>query len=201
MDRIKSIADLEAIYGTPAATAMRKVAHHLTPEYGEWISRSRFCTLSTVGPDGTDCSPRGDDGPVVRQSDDKTLLLPDWNGNNRIDSLRNIIADGRVSLMFMIAGSQNVVRVNGRAHLTTDPDILGQFDRRGHQPRSVIIVAIAEVYFQCSRAVLRSRLWMDGDQSAGLPTPGQIIASLTEGEEGGEAYDAAWPERARSSMW
>ncbi|AZQ69028.1 pyridoxamine 5'-phosphate oxidase family protein [Silicimonas algicola] len=198
---IDTIEALEAIYGIPLATAVAKVADRLVPVYREWIAASRFCIFTTVGPEGTDASPRGEDGPVVIEIDERTLALPDWHGNNRVDSLRNIVRDGRVSLLFMVPGSDNVVRVNGTARLTVDPAVLGRFERGAKRPRSVIVVRIGEVYFQCARALLRSKLWSSGDQSAGLPTPGQILAALSDDRHGGEAYDAVWPERARETLW
>ena len=201
METINSMDALEALYGTPSALAMDKVRKTITPAYRTWIEASRFCVLSTVGPDGTDGSPRGDDGPVVELQDEKTLLMPDWHGNNRVDSLRNIVRDPRVSLMFMVPGSTNVVRVNGKAHLTADAEMTGRFERKGAQPRSVIVIKIDEIYFQCSRAIMRSRLWTSGDESADLPSPGDMLKAMTDGEVGGAAYDAEWPERARESMW
>jgi PPOX class probable FMN-dependent enzyme len=201
MDFIEDIEALEALYGTPSAAATRKVADRLTPEYRAWIARSRFLVLTTVGPEGSDGSPRGDDGPVVLELDERTLALPDWRGNDRIDSLRNIVRDGRVSLMFMIPGATNVIRVNGRARLTADEDLCARFERDGKRPRTVVVVRIAEVYSQCARALMRARLWTSGDESAGLPTVGQILAALTAGEVGGAAYDAEWPGRAAATMW
>jgi PPOX class probable FMN-dependent enzyme len=201
MDFIEDIEALEALYGTPSDAATRKVADRLTPEYRAWIARSRFVVLTTVGPEGTDGSPRGDDGPVVVELDERTLALPDWRGNDRIDSLRNIVRDGRVSLMFMIPGATNVIRVNGRARLTADEDLRARFEKGGRRPRTVVVIRIAEVYSQCARALMRARLWTSADESAGLPTVGQILAALTAGEVGGVAYDAEWPGRAAATMW
>lgn len=199
-DWVEDIATLEAIYGTPGAASIRKVAHRMTPLYRQWIMASRFCVLSTVGPEGTDGSPRGDDGPVVTELDDQTLLMPDWRGNNRMDSLRNIVVDDRVSLMFMVPGSTNVVRINGRARISVDAALCGRFEDRGRRPRSVIVIRIGEIYSQCARAVMRAGLW-GPDESAGLPSMGDILAEQTDGEVGGAAYDAAWPERAAKSLW
>lgn len=201
MDYLTTVEALEAHYGTPAAAATRKVADRIIPAYRTWIERSRFVVLTTVGPEGTDGSPRGDDGPVVLELDDRRLALPDWRGNDRIDSLRNIVRDGRVSLMFMIPGSKNVVRVNGTARVTSDQALRGRFERQGKLPRTVIVISIAEVYFQCARALMRARLWSATDESAGLPTPGQVLAEMTAGEVGGRDYDIAWPERAAKTMW
>ena len=201
MRRIEDTSALEALYGVPGAPALRKVADRLTPLYRDWIMASRFCVLSTVGPQGTDGSPRGDDGPVVLELDPQTLAMPDWRGNNRLDSLRNIVADGRVSLMFMVPGSTNVVRVNGRAFLTDDSDLRARFEKAGRQPATVIVIEIAEVYTQCARAVMRAGLWSGRDESAGLPTVGAILAEMTQGEEGGAPYDATWVARAEKTMW
>ena len=199
MDYVEDIAALEALYGTPPEAAIRKVARSLTPTYRRWIMTSRFCMVSTVGSDGTDGSPRGDDGPVVLELDPQTLAMPDWRGNNRLDSLRNIVTDGRVSLMFMVPGSNAVVRLNGRARLTADPDMRARFLKQGRQPATVIIIEIGEIYTQCAKALIRAGLW-SRDDSAGLPTPGEILAEMTDGEQSGEPYDTAWPARAAKSM-
>ena len=201
MRRIESIAALEALYGAPGAPSLRKVADRLTPLYRQWIMASKFCVLSTVGPQGTDGSPRGDDGPVVLELDDRTLAMPDWRGNNRLDSLRNIVADGRVSLMFMVPGSNNVVRVNGRAFLTDDGDLRARFEKGGRQPATVIVIGIGEVYTQCARALMRAGTWSGQDESAGLPSVGDILAEMTSGAEGGAPYDDAWGARAKETMW
>lgn len=193
--------DLAAIYGQPAPAALRKVVDRLTPDYAEFLHRARFCVLATVGPEGTDASPRGDDGPVVRPLDDRHLALPDWRGNDRIDSLRNIVRDGRVSLMFLVRGSDNAIRVNGTARLTDDAELRQMLAHEGRLPRAVIVLRIAELYFQCARAVMRAGLWQGADDSAGLPRPGRILANLTDGEVGGAAYDDEWPERAARTMW
>lgn len=201
MQIIKDIAALEALYGTPGAAAVRKVARQMTPLYRQWIMESRLCMLTTVGPDGTDGSPRGDDGPAVLELDPGTLAMPDWRGNNRLDSLRNIVADGRVSLMFLVPGSNNVVRVNGTAQLTDDEDLRARFEKKGPRPTTVIVITIGEVYTQCSRALMRARTWNGADESANLPTIGDILAEMTNGEVGGAAYDSAWEERAAKTMW
>lgn len=198
---IETIEKLEALYGTPKDASTRKVATEMVPIYRRWIEQSRFCVLSTVGPEGTDASPRGDDGSVVTVIDAKTLAMPDWRGNDRIDSLRNIIRDPRLSLMFMVPGSSSVVRVNGRGRISADAEMLERFQRGSALPRSVLLIAIEEVYFQCSRAIMRSRLWSVGDDTGDLPTPGEMLKAMTDGEVGGDAYDAEWPERARKSLW
>lgn len=200
MEQIDSIAALEALYGSPSEPALRKVARRMTPSYRKWIMASRMCVLSTVGQDGTDASPRGDDGPVVQELDPGTLAMPDWHGNNRLDSLRNIVTDGRVSLMFMVSGSNTVIRVNGTARLTADAELCRRFDRKGRLPKTVIVIAIDEIYCQCSRALLRAGLWQRDDR-AGLPTIGDILAEMTNDEIDGAEYDRAWIGRATQTLW
>lgn len=197
---IEDIAALEALYGQPGEASLIKVARAMTPVYRKWIMASRFCVLSTVGPDGTDGSPRGDIGPVVRELDARTLAMPDWRGNNRMDSLRNIVADGRVSLMFMVPGSNNVVRVNGTAQVSVEADLLASFEQDGRHPRSVIVIEIAEIYSQCARALIRSETWAGADESAGLPSVGDMLAEAKEGFDGA-GYDADWGARAKVTMW
>ncbi|WP_281995226.1 pyridoxamine 5'-phosphate oxidase family protein [Ruegeria faecimaris] len=201
MQFIDDIETLEGHYSAPGAPSLRKVAHRLTPLYRQWVMASRLCVLSTVGPEGVDGSPRGDDGPVILELDPKTLAMPDWRGNNRLDSLRNIVRDPRVSLMFMVPGSNNVVRVNGSARLTADQDLRTRFEKQGRLPATVIVIDIAEVYTQCARALMRARTWSSGDEAAILPTMGEILAEASDGEEGGTQYDEAWGQRAAKTMW
>ncbi|MFT4706842.1 MAG: PPOX class probable FMN-dependent enzyme [Ascidiaceihabitans sp.] len=200
MKWIDNIADLEGLYGQAGDAATRKVASSLTPLYRKWIMSSRLCVLSTIGPDGTDGSPRGDDGPAVLELDEHTLAMPDWRGNNRLDSLRNIVSDGRVSLMFVVPGSNNVVRVNGKAQLTQDVVLRDRFERKGRVPVTVIVIKIAEIYSQCARALMRAQTWSRND-AEGLPSIGDILAEMTDGEVGGLAYDTEWGGRASKTMW
>jgi len=197
---VNDVAELEALYGAPGKASLIKVAPKMTPLYRKWIMASRLCVISTVGPDGTDGSPRGDDGPVVQELDETTLLLPDWRGNNRIDTLRNIVADGRISLMFVVPGSHNVIRVNGTAVVSLDPDLLSRFDQKGRQPRSVVVITIAEIYSQCARALMRARIWSSDGESAALPTIGDLLAEQEAAFDGAE-YDANWAARAADTMW
>lgn len=200
MTTITSIEALEALYAAPMQAALDKAKDHLTPLYEKWIKGSRFLILSTVGPEGTDASPRGDTGPVVKITDPKTLLLPDWRGNNRLDSLRNIVRDPRISLMFMVPGCHNVVRINGHATLSTDAAHIRQFDKSGKAPASVIIATVSEVYFQCAKALMRSALWTSEDESGHVPTAGAFIREQHDGFDA-EAYDAGYAEYAKPRMW
>jgi len=200
LHRIETVAALEALYGSPGEASLAKVADQLTQAYRSWIARSRFLVISTVGPEGTDGSPRGDAGPVVEIADARTLLLPDWHGNNRIDTLRNIVRDPRVALMFFVAGSDTVVRVNGTAIVSADPTLTARFEQQGKHPRSVILVTTREVYSQCARALMRAALWTAGDQSEGLPSVGDMLADAKTGFDGA-SYDAGSAVRAKDSLW
>lgn len=201
MDWITTLDALHAQYGTPGTPAMAKVAPHITPAYRAFMDRSRFCILSTVGDEGTDGSPRGDEGPVVTVLDAQTVALPDWKGNERIDSLRNILRDGRVSLYFLIPGSTTSVRINGTARLTADAALRARFARSDVSPRTVIVIKVAEIYSQCARALQRSALWTSGDQSAGLPTVGQMMQDASNGMIDGSDYDTERATRAHLGMW
>jgi uncharacterized protein len=200
---ISSLEQLQAIYGQPVEASLVKEVDRITPEYRALIEASPFAVLGTSGPEGLDCSPRGDHPGFVRIDDERTLMMPDRRGNNRTDSLRNIVRDPRVALLFMIPGSGTTLRVNGRAYLTTDAEVVASFGVDGQFPRSVIVIHVESVYFQCARAILRSDLWnpekyVDG---ACIPTPGQILATLSDTRLGGVDYDRAWPRRARQSLW
>lgn len=203
MSTITSVEDLEAIYGLPKESSTAKEINWISPEYRSLIEASPFAVLATSGPEGLDSSPRGDKPGFVRVQDDRTLLLPDRRGNNRVDSLRNIVRDGRVGLLFLIPGSGTTLRVNGRAVLSTEPALLSSFSVEGHEPRSVIIITVEAIYFQCARAIVRAGLWKAESQvdPRRLPTPGKILAGLTDGRVGGEAYDEEWPTRAAKTMW
>lgn len=201
---VSTVAELEQIYGTTGETSLVKVQRALTPEYRRLIEASPFLTLATVGPEGLDCSPRGDrPGQLVRIADDTTLMLPDRRGNNRVDSLRNIVRDPRVALLFLIPGSGTTLRLNGRAAISVAPDLLASFAVGEAAPRSVIVITIEEVYFQCARAIVRSALWDSARHidPRSLPTPGDILAASSGNRVGGPAYDAEWPDRAAKSLW
>ena len=200
MPKVTDIAQLEAIYGIPAKASLIKVANHVTPLSAKWIAASRLCVIATVGSDGTDASPRGDDGPVVRIADPKTLLIPDWRGNNRMDTLRNIVADGRISLLFLVQGVNVCLRVNGTAEVHLDADLINQFEDKGQAPRSVVVVHVAKVYSQCARALMRAGTWNGENHGAGLPTVGDFLNEAETGFDG-VTYDAARGARAAKTMW
>ena len=202
MTVIKTVEDLKAIYGEAGEASTAKVTASLTLAYRTMIERSPFVALATVGPEGLDCSPRGDRGAVVRIEDDRTLALPDWRGNNRVDSLLNIVRDPRIALMFLIPGSDSVMRINGRAVVSVAPELLESFEMDGRHPRSVVVVTIEEAYFQCARAVMRAELWNAERQVAAndLPTPGDMLKAAKQDFDR-DTYDREWPERAAKTMW
>jgi PPOX class probable FMN-dependent enzyme len=204
MHEITTLEALEALYQpAPAPASTVKVTDHITPHYAALIEASPFVALATVGPEGLDCSPRGDLPGFVRIAGPRTLMLPDRRGNNRIDSLSNIVRDPRVALLFLIPGSGTTFRVNGRAVLSADPELLASFAVDGKPPRTVTVITVEEAYFQCARAIVRSGLWTAEAHvdPKSIPSPGAMLAAVTAGEVGGEAYDTAWPERAAKTMW
>ena len=201
---IRDIAALEARYGESSAGAIAKEIDYIPPHYRAMIEASPFMVLATAGPEGLDASPRGDPpGSFVQVLDDRTLLIPDRRGNNRVDSLRNIIRDPRVALLFLIPGVGETLRVNGRASISVAPDLLGRFPFRDTLPRSVIVVEAESVYFQCPKALVRSELWNPAKQidRKALPSTGTILADITTGRVGGEAYDREYPERLRTTLY
>jgi uncharacterized protein len=200
---IASIEQLETIYKDPAEPAIVKETNYVTPEYGALIAASPFVALATSGPEGLDCSPRGDLAGFVRVHDPRTLMLPDRRGNNRVDSLRNIVREPRVGLLFLIPGSGSTLRVNGRAHLSVEPALLESFVMEGKPPRSVTVIAVDAVYFQCARAIMRSDLWNPAKHvdPKSIPSAGQMLSAITAACVGGEEYDRVWPQRAKETMW
>lgn len=199
---ITDLAALEALFGGVAPQSIAKETDRLHPVYARWIENSRFALLATSGPQGVDVSPRGDAGPLVRIVDERTLLLPERRGNNRIDSLRNLIADPRIGLIFLIPGVGETLRVRGRAQIDVDPALLASFAVDGNHPHCVLRIAVDTVFFQCARSILRSRLWhSDEHDSARVPSPGTILAALSQDGFDGETYDSALPQRQRDTLY
>ncbi|TIS17411.1 MAG: pyridoxamine 5'-phosphate oxidase family protein [Mesorhizobium sp.] len=203
MSLITSVEQLEALYGLPGEASVVKELDHVIPEYAAFIEASPFVALATCGPEGLDCSPRGDHAGFVRLLDEKTLMMPDRRGNNRADSLKNIIRDPRVGLLFLVPGSGTTLRVNGRAHITADAELCASFMVDGKPARSITVIAVDAVYFQCARAIVRSELWNPAKHAdpKSLPTPGQILELTSRRNINGAAYDKEWPERAKKTMW
>jgi hypothetical protein len=197
-----SIAQLEALYAPVNPTSLLKEIDHISEDYRRHIEASPFLILATVGPEGLDCSPRGDPAGFVRVRDSRTLLIPDRRGNNRVDSLKNIVRDPRVALLFMTPGVGTTMRVNGRAIISTDPALTESFVMQGKAPASVIVVTAERVYPQCQKALARSRLWHADSQVSpdSLPSIGQMMQGLDSGFDG-KSYDAAYPERMRQTIY
>ena len=201
---VKTTEQLEALYSdAPYGPAVFKETDQITPQYRKLIEAAPFVVLATCGPEGLDCSPRGDPPGFVRVVDERTLLIPDRRGNNRIDSLRNLVRDPRVSLLFLIPGVGETMRINGRAKISTDPKLTESFAMNGKVPKCVLVVTVAKAYFQCTKAIIRSKLWDPKSivDRKTLPTPGSILAEITHGEMGGPEHDRAAPARIKETIY
>ena len=201
---ISTVAELEALYPEPVyPPAKVKETVRITKAYRGLIEASPFFALATSGPNGLDCSPRGDPKGFVRVVDDKTIIVPDRRGNNRIDSMRNLIHDPRVALLFLIPGVSETLRIVGRATISTDPALCASFAMQGKAPRSVLVVAVEQVFFQCAKAIVRSKLWDPSIQvaRASLPSSGAILAEITEGQLDADEHDRLAPERLKATIY
>ena len=200
--RIADVQTLEKLYGAPSGAAVDKEVDYIHPHYQRLIAASPFFVLATGGPAGMDASPRGDAPGFVLVEDEKTLLIPDRRGNNRVDSLRNIIADPHVALLFLIPGCGETLRVNGRAEIRTDPRLLERFSVEGKLPRTVIVVRVDTVFFQCARAIFRSRLWDSAQhvERGTLPSTGTIVADVSKKQFDAE-YDKGLYERLKAGLY
>lgn len=199
---VTSEAELDALYGRPAGAAVIKEIDHISEHYRRFIEASPFVVLATSGPEGLDCTPRGDPAGFVRVVDDRTVMLPDRRGNNRIDTLRNIVRDPRIALLFLVPGVGRTLRINGRAAISVDPELCASFTMEGKIPRSVIVVTAESVYTQCPKALVRSRLWDPGrhlDESS-LPSSGTIMKALQAGFDG-DSYDREYPQRLKETIY
>ena len=196
-------AALAALYGEPSPAAVLKEVDHVHPHYRAFIQAAPFVTIATSGPGGLDVTPRGDPAGFVEVADENTLLIPDRRGNNRADSLRNLIHDPRIALLFLIPGVGETLRVNGRAHISIDPELLARFPAQGKLPRSVIVVRVETVYFQCPKAIVRSDLWNPDKRipRSALPSSGTILADISRGRVGGADYDKAYPQRLKETIY
>ena len=207
--RIASLDDLARAYPNPMAPAsLFKEIDHVDANYAALIAASPFFVLATVGPEGLDCSPRGDLPGFVTVRDAKTLLIPDRKGNNRLDSLKNILFDDRIGMLFLIPGCGETLRVNGRAEISCDPELLSRFEMAGKLPASVMIIHVEAVYFQCSRAVVRAELWNPVRQvdRRNLPSAGTMLRDITARNAevetfDGKAYDEALPARVKATLY
>ncbi|AVO45053.1 pyridoxamine 5'-phosphate oxidase family protein [Phreatobacter cathodiphilus] len=199
---IDSEEALKALYGEVGEASLVKEVAGLTPEYRALVEASPFCVLATAGPEGLDATPRGDPPGFIRVLDEKTLLIPDRRGNNRIDSLLNVVRDPRVALLVMVPGVAETLRINGRGRITTDPALLQPAAMDGKAPVTGLVITIESVYFQCSRALIRSRLWDPAArrERGDLPTPGQMLKGAKAGFDA-EAYDTALPARLTATLY
>ena len=200
---ITSLPQLEALFGAVGEASVKKEVGYLHPAYQDLIRASPFAVLATSGPGGLDASPRGDPPGFVAIQDDKTLLLPERRGNNRIDSLRNLLTDSRVALIFFVPGVGETLRVCGRARISIAPEMLQRFAMEGKPPHCVLVISVESVFFQCARALQRSRLWQAAPQSRpeGVPTPGAMLQALTAAAIDGEQYDRELPARQKSTLY
>lgn len=200
---IDSIPALEALFGAVSEPSRRKQVDHIAAPYAAMVAASPFYVMCTAGPQGLDASPRGDPAGFVRVVDPKTLHLPERRGNNRIDSLRNLVADPRIGLLFLIPGVGETLRINGRARISVEPALLASFERDGKPPKCVVEVAVEEVFFQCARAIARSKLWepLPAEVLATVPSAGQVLAALTAGDLGGDLYDRELPGRQKATLY
>lgn len=200
---VTSVEQLEALYGQPYGPAVVKEIDHISPAYGKLIEAAPFVAIATGGPEGLDCSPKGDAPGFVRILDDKTLAIPDRPGNNRIDGFRNILRDPRIALLFLIPGVGETLRVNGRASISIDPELMQSFAVHGKLPRSVLIVHVETIFFHCSKAIVRSKLWDEATKidRKSLPSTGSIIAEVSQNKFGGEAYDREAPARIKAMLY
>jgi len=200
---IDDLDALKALYGEPNPRSLTKETRTLTPAYMVWLERSPFFAIASSGADGLDCSPRGDaTGHLLEVLDERTIAFADRPGNNRIDTLQNIVRDPRVGLLFLIPGINETLRINGRARITTDPALMARFEMNGKQPVTVIVVDVDAVYFQCARALMRSGLW-NADAIAGkddVPTAGQMLKGA-EADFDAEAYDANAAARLKGNLY
>src|SRR5438132_1614980 len=200
---VTSTEILEHLYGQPFGPSIAKETDRVTAHYRAFIETAPFFALASSGPDGLDCSPRGDAPGFVRVVDEKTLLIPDRRGNNRIDTLRNILHDPRVALLFLIPGCGETIRVNGRAAISTDPALCASFAVNEKAPRAVLVVSVDRIFYQCAKAIVRSNLWDPSrhvDRKS-LPSNGTILAELTEGKIGGEAHARAARQRLKATLY
>ena len=200
---ITTVEQLEALFGHPSGPAVAKETDRIVPVYRQLIEAAPFVAIATGGPDGLDCSPKGDAPGFVRVLDEKTLAIPDRPGNNRLDGMRNLLRDPRIAVLFLIPGVGETLRVNGRADVSVDPQLMESFAMNGKLPRAIIVVHVERVYFHCSKAIVRSKLWDEATKIArtSLPSTGTLIAETSRGTLGGSDYDRDAPARIKAQLY
>lgn len=200
---VQSVEQLESIYGEPMPTSLAKEIDHINAGYHKLIEAAPFVVIATSGPGGLDCSPKGDAPGFVRIIDDKTLMIPDRPGNNRLDGFKNLMSDPRIALLFLIPGCAETLRVNGRATVSVDPALRESFAVNGKPARAVLIVNVETVFFHCAKAIVRGKLWDVNAQidRKSLPSTGTLIAEVSGGKLGGEQYDKEAPAKIQSLLY
>lgn len=201
--RITTGAELEAHYGPPLPRSLAKELDHISPQYRAFIEHAPFVAVATCAPEGLDCSPRGDTPGFVRVVNEKTLLIPDRRGNNRLDALHNLVRDPRISLLFLIPGVGETLRVNGRAEIIVDESLRESFSVNGKAPGSVLAVTVGRAYFQCQKAVARSRLWdPDARLPRGtLPSAGEMLEAVLGDDFDGKSYDEGYADYMKRTLY
>lgn len=201
---VTSLEALATIYKKPADGVLRKVTDYITEPGRAFIAASPFIILSTATDDGIDCSPKGDAPGFVQLVDDRTLLIPDRPGNNRIDGMKNIIANPRVGIIFVVPGVNETFRVNGRAYISVAPPLLSRFQVQGKPPRTVLVVKVDEAFAHCPKALVRSNLWQAAGKGrpAGVPSIGEFAAFRDGGDAAyAEKYNADYAKRIPQELY
>ena len=200
---VTSVEQLEALYGERMPTSIIKEIDHISDGYRKLIEAAPFVVIATSGPGGLDCSPKGDAPGFIRIVDEKTVMIPDRPGNNRLDGFHNLMSDPRIALLFIIPGVGETLRINGRGVVSVDPKLRESFAVNGKPARAVLIVSIESIYFHCSKAIVRAKMWDPASkiERSSLPSTGTIIAELSEGKLGGEQYDREAPEKTKANLY
>jgi uncharacterized protein len=200
---ITNEAELSEMYPSPLERSIRKQIDHLDDYCRAFIASSPLVIVGTQGGATADNSPRGDLPGFVRVADDRTLLIPDRRGNNRLDTLRNIVRNPAIGLLFLVPGVHETFRVNGEAVISRDPALTGQFSVQGKEPRTVIVVKVKEAYVQCSRALVRSDIWNPAKHAlpGNVPTMGTMLAAHTGGFVNAQAFDEEAKVRVPATLY
>jgi PPOX class probable FMN-dependent enzyme len=206
-EHVKSMDALRKLYGMPMDLVVKKQKSALDQYSAQFLSLSAFCALSTSSANGNmDCSPRGDYPGFIKALDEQTLLIPDRPGNNRLDSLSNIIENPNVGLLVLIPGFKECLRINGTANIVTNSEILTRLEYQGKKPKAAIVLSITEIYFHCAKAITRSKLWEQEShvQRDVMPSLGRILMAQTDPSKSDEdikAVEALIEERVKTTLY
>ncbi|MBE9604376.1 pyridoxamine 5'-phosphate oxidase family protein [Acetobacteraceae bacterium H6797] len=198
---ITTAEELARHYPAPSERVLKKVSDRIEAQTAAFIARAPFCVLATAGARGMHATPRGDEPGFVAVLDEKTLALPDRKGNNRVDALRDVLEDPRVSLLFLIPGIGETLRIAGQARLTADPALKKRFEMQGKEPATVMLITVEEVFTQCARAILRSRIWKGAEKPEGVPTGGDMLSEQSKGVIDGKVYDTEDAARIAANLY